>query len=245
LPPFAATGPRRPVLGGPREAQGKRDDDDERLDERADFDELGDPRPHEQPEIRREQQELDHHQRRRRGGYLFGVAAREFRERDDVVDTGGQKHHESPDEDHRFQWEESRERVGDDGNDEEVQPQRGQHEPTVVKRAAEPDERDLQEGHVQEHRQHGVDEPLDTGARSRPRDGHPDRGEDANGIDTDLSVPDPRFGDSFHRWGSGTHTRGRSSSNGEREGGAVGPRRSGIRRRRFSRCRSPGERARQ
>jgi len=77
------------------------------------------------------------------------VADDEVGKRDDVVDTGGQKHHEHADEDDRAVREWPRERVGNHGHDEEVRSQRAGRELTVGKGLAEADERNLEEGHVQ------------------------------------------------------------------------------------------------
>jgi len=136
-----------------RESRGG-DDHEEGFEEGAGIDGAGDGRAHEQPEVYGQQEQLDQHQRRRRGGHLFGVAPSDVGEGDDVVDTRGQQYHERTDEDHRIRREEAAEHPHDDGDDGEVHRERGRHEPPVPERRPDPDERHLQEGDVQQDRQH-------------------------------------------------------------------------------------------
>ncbi len=179
------------MFGRPRERQRQRDDDDERLDEWPGLDELGDLPAHEQPEIQREQHQLDEHQRRRRGRNLFGITAGEFGERDDVIDTRRQQHHERPHEDDRLLRKEPREAEYDDRHDHEVQPQRSPHEPAVPERPSDPDERDLEERDVQQHRKHGVDERFQHRARTRQPQSDRNREEDDDGVYRELLVLNP------------------------------------------------------
>lgn len=87
LPRFSLRRPLRPHFSEPRERQRKRDDYQKCFDKWFRLDSLGNPRSHEEPEEHRKQQELNEHQGWRRRGNLFGVAACEFGEGDDVVDA--------------------------------------------------------------------------------------------------------------------------------------------------------------
>jgi hypothetical protein len=83
-------------------------------------------------------------------------------------------------------------------DDEEVHPEGRRHEPGVPERPSNPDERDLEEGYVEEDREHGIDELFEGRTHTWLTQSHADCEKDSDGIDGDLIVLNPLLRNPCH-----------------------------------------------
>ena len=111
--------------------------------------------PGQQSQQHRQQDDLDEHEQRGGGQQPGPCSAGQPREHEDVVDAGGQHHEQHAHEEGLIVGDQARQRPDDQRDENEVQEQDGREEADVAQRGGQLDERDAQEGRVEEEGQDG------------------------------------------------------------------------------------------